>query len=244
MSNNENLSSSSTVYHKKQANYHDKRNVLNKSNLIEPIIRHRIQDSLFYKQYLYLTNESTILTIITKHINYIGGVDSIGRPSPFLQCLSRLLEIEPSFEIIRIYLNQLDFNEFKYLTCLTLLYIRLVYKSEEIYTIFDSYLKDYRKLKFKYKSPKLNEFKQPIYFAIIYMDEFIDDLLNNDRVFDIILPRLIPRLSLVEKGLIAPRQYFVDEDEIQKESFEDGEELIEASEIDDENESSYQSDSD
>ncbi|KAI5964870.1 uncharacterized protein KGF55_001941 [Candida pseudojiufengensis] len=238
--------SSSYVHHKKQANYHDKRNVLNKSNLVEPIIRHRIQDSLFYKQYLFLTNESTILPIIIEHVKYVSGVDSIGRPSPFLQVLLRLLEIEPSPEVIKVYLNQLDFNEFKYLTCVTLLYIRLVYESEQIYKIFDQYLKDYRKLKIKSKNPEFNEFKQPIFFKIIYMDEYIDEILNNDRIFDIILPRLIPRIQLVERGLIGPRQYFIDEEEIKNvlQNGKDEEKVIEVQNQDNESESSYQSDSD
>lgn len=203
----------STVHHKKQAKYHDKRNILNKSYLVEPIIRHRIHDSIFYKQHLYLTNESTILPVISQHVHYVSGADSVGRPSPFIQCILRLLELEPSKEIINVYLDQLSYNEFKYLTALTLLYIRLVYPSEEVYNIFDKYAQDYRKLRIRLKTPQFDYMQQPIHYKLGYMDEFIDDLLTQERVVDLILPRLIPRLSLVERGLVAPRQYFIDDEQ-------------------------------
>ncbi|KAG5417406.1 hypothetical protein I9W82_005039 [Candida metapsilosis] len=203
----------STVHHKKQAKYHDKRNILNKSYLVEPIIRHRIHDSIFYKQHLYLTNESTILPVISQHVHYVSGADSVGRPSPFIQCILRLLELEPSKEIINVYLDQLSYNEFKYLTALTLLYIRLVYPSEEVYNIFDKYAQDYRKLRIRLKTPQFDSMQQPIHYKLGYMDEFIDDLLTQERVVDLILPRLIPRLSLVERGLVAPRQYFIDDEQ-------------------------------
>ncbi|ODV65401.1 PRP38-domain-containing protein [Hyphopichia burtonii NRRL Y-1933] len=190
-----------------QPGYNDKRTVLNKASLIEPIIRHRIQDSTFYKQYLYLTNELTILPIITNHVKYIGGTDSIGRPLEFLCCSLRLLELDPPKEIISIYLNQYGYNEFKYLTGLILFYIRLSYSSQEIYTVFDEYLKDYRKLRFKLKTPKFLDNGLSVNFAIIHMDEWVDQLLTNERCIDLILPRLINRSLLVDRDLIDPRHY-------------------------------------
>ncbi|CCG21229.1 Fgr16 protein [Candida orthopsilosis Co 90-125] len=231
----------SSVYYKKQAKYHDKRNILNKSYLVEPIIRHRIHDSIFYKEHLYLTNESTILPIITQHVHYISGVDSVGRPSPFLQCLLRLLELEPSKEIINVYLDQLSYSEFKYLTALALLYVRLVFPSEEVYNIFDQHAQDYRKLRVKLKTPQFDAMQRPIHYKLGYMDEFIDGLLTQERVVDLILPRLIPRLSLVERGLVAPRQYFIG-DEMQKGVTNVSQNQDKT--IHSDGESSYQSDSD
>ncbi|RLV96198.1 Pre-mRNA-splicing factor 38 [Spathaspora sp. JA1] len=198
------------THHKKQAAYQDKRNILNKGYLIEPIIRHRIQDSIFYKQYLYLSNEATLLPIITEHVQYISGMDSSGRPSPFICCLLRMLELEPSSDMIDTYLTQLGFNEFKYLTALTLIYIRLVYSSEIIYEKFDRYFQDFRKLRIKLKSPIFNEVKLPITYGLTYFDEWVDDLLTKERVIDIILPRLMPRIKFVENGVLPPRQYHID----------------------------------
>ncbi|KAK6460406.1 PRP38 family-domain-containing protein, partial [Scheffersomyces coipomensis] len=205
-----------------QPSYNDKRNVTNKAYLIEPIIRHRIQDSIFYKQYLYLTNEATILPIIIDHVKFIGGTDSIGKSCQFLSCLFRLLELDPSQEIIDSYLTQLGFNEFKYLTALILIYIRITYNSSLVYSTFDKFGQDFRKLRIKLKSPEFNKFGIPINFKLTYMDEWIDDLLVNERVVNIILPRLTPRITLVENGLIEPKQYHHEKDEEEEEEEDDG----------------------
>ncbi|EAZ63783.2 hypothetical protein PICST_52656 [Scheffersomyces stipitis CBS 6054] len=217
----------------KQASYQDKRNVLNRAHLIEPIVRHRIQDSLFYKQHLHLTNEASILPVIIDQVHYLAGMDSSGRPSPFICCLLRLLELEPSMEIVQTCLDQLGYNEFKYLTALMLIYIRLVGSSDLVYTTFDKYLSDFRKLRTKLKSPIFNEKGLPINYRLTYFDEWIDNMLLQERVMDIILPRLTPRRNLVEKGLLEPRTYAV-RDEIEEE------EVDQSKNSDDE----YESDSD
>ncbi|KAK6457602.1 PRP38 family-domain-containing protein [Scheffersomyces xylosifermentans] len=230
------VSKEHTTSFKKQASYNDKRNVVNKAHLIEPIIRHRIQDSIFYKQYLYLTNEASILQVIVSKVKYVAGTDSNGRPSPFISCLLRLLELEPSSEIIDAYMDQLGYNEFKYLTALVLIYVRLTGSSEQVYRTFDKYFQDFRKLRFRMKSPTFNEMKLPVNYRITYMDEWVDDLLSNERVIDTILPRLIPRQTLVERGQLAPREYSVEEEVAKREEAGD--------EKEEEAESEYESDSD
>lgn len=217
-----------------QAAYSDKRIVLHKSHLIEPIIRHRIQDSIFYKQHLYLTNEATILPVITESVHYIAGTDSVGRPSPYLCCLLRLLELEPSQEILDAYITQLGYNEFKYLTALILHYVRLVFPSGYVYNQFDAYYEDYRKLRIKLKSPEFDSNSMPIHYKLTYMDQWVDELVTQERVVDIILPRLVPRQLLVQKGEVQPRKYYVDEKEDLKNTQSDKSE----------SESDYQSDSD
>jgi pre-mRNA-splicing factor 38 len=197
----------------RQASYQDKRNVVNKAYLLEPIIRHRIQESVFYKQYLYLTNEATILPVIINHVKYIGGTDSFGKPSEFLCCVLRLLELDPSVDIIDVYRDQLGYNEFKYLTAVVLLYIRLCATSAEVYNKLDKYYQDYRKLRFKLKSPEFDSHQMAINYKLTYIDEWVDELLLKDRVVDIKLPRLVPRQQLLEKQLVQPRQFNVDVDE-------------------------------
>ena len=147
---------------------------------------------------------------LLQNMHYIGGTDSSNRPSTFISCLFRLLELEPSKEIIKTYLTQLDFNEFKYLTALTLIYIRLTYPSQEVYSIFDQYFQDFRKLRIKLKTPVFDSQKLPIHYKITFIDEWVDTLLVNERVIDLMLPRLIPRTTLVERGQLAPRQYYID----------------------------------
>lgn len=219
---------------KRQASYQDKRNVTNKAYLIEAIIRHRIQDSIFYKQYLYLTNEATIIPIIIDQVKYIGGTDANGRPSPFLCCLLRLLELDPSQDILNIYQNQLNYQEFKYLTSIVLIYYRLTLNNHMVYNLLDDYYQDYRKLLFKLKVPEFDDKNLPIKYRLTYMDEWVDDLLTKERVIDIQLPRLLPRLHFLQKNLVKPRQYHVDLD---NENTNQQENTIDSN-------SDYQSDSD
>lgn len=188
-----------------QASYNDKRNIFNKSHLIETIVRNRIKDTIFYKQYLYLTNEQTILPVIVNHVKYISGLDANNRPGPFLCCLLRLLEISPSSIIIQIYLNQ---TNFKYLTALILLYIRMTYKSHEVYSITDPYFSNFSRLKVQLSSPKFHN-GIAVNYDFTFMDVFVDELLHNDRVVDILLPRMESRLDLMDKGVLGQRQYFI-----------------------------------
>lgn len=183
----------------------DKRNVANKANLVEPIVRHRVQDSLFYKQHLHLTNEQTILNVIVDHVQFVGGTDSSNRPSPFLCCLVRLLEIEPSPEIVELYLTQNGFNEFKYLTALSLVYCRMLGGSK-FFELYDRYIVDYRKLRFQDKQFQLVN-GAPVHYSIKCMDELVDDLIESERVVDIKIPHLAPRLLYVLRGEAAPRDY-------------------------------------
>lgn len=192
-----------------QAQYLDKRNVLNKSYLIETIVRNRIKDSLFYKQYLYLTNEQTILPVIVDQVHYVGGSDSSNRPSPFLCCLLRMLEINVSLAIIKAYLAR---PEFKYLTCLALFYCRLTQKLVEVYTLLDSYNANYSKLRMKLTTPVMRD-GIPVNFTLTYMDEFVDNLLQ-ERCLGLILPILDARLVLVDKGEIKEREFLVKSSEL------------------------------
>lgn len=211
---------------KKQASYSDKSNVTRKAYLVEPIIRHRIQDSLFYKQYLYLTNEATILSIITNQVKYIGSTNANGKPTPFICCFLRLLELEPSRDIIEMCLHQLGTNEFKYLTALIMLYIRVVWPSDEVIIALEPFYADYRKLRFQLRSPIMVK-GMSILYQLSHIDVWCDDLLHNERVVGLILPRMASRHVFHERGLIGERKYHG---------------IVSASE--NESESDYESDSD
>ncbi|CAK7897320.1 hypothetical protein CAAN1_15S00188 [[Candida] anglica] len=211
----------------KQAAYHDKRVVTNKSYLIEPIVRHRILDSLFYKQYLFLANESTILPVITQHVRYIGGTDSVGRPSPFLCCLLRLLELEPSSEIVEYCLNQ---THFKYVSALYMMYVRLTATNEYAYIQLEPYRSDYRKLRIQLKYPESVDGLQ-VRYKLSYVDEWSYLLLTQPRALGLILPRIPPRDQLEDAGVLQARlANFSDDDNA------DGEGVPESSD--------YESDSD
>ncbi|KAG7195355.1 uncharacterized protein KQ657_003883 [Scheffersomyces spartinae] len=191
----------------RQASYQDRRTVLGKAHLIEPIVRHRIHESLFYKQYLHLTNEATLMTVVDQQVQYVGGADGIGKPCPFLCCLLRMLELEPLSEMIDVYLNQLGYNLFKYLTAMALLYVRLTYSSDKVYTILDTFYTDFRKLRFLLKIPVYTATGSACHYKLSYIDELVDELICRERVCDIILPRITPRQRLVEQDQVAPRIY-------------------------------------
>lgn len=158
-----------------------------------------------------MTNELTILPIIVNHVTNIGGTDANGRPSPFICCMLRLLEIEPSEEILTMYSSQLGYNRFKYLTSLVMIYYRLTKLPVEVYRSLEPFFKDYRKLKLQLKVP---EFDNGIarHFSEYTIDQWADELLQKERVVDIILPRLPPRHLLLQKGELEPRAYYIDEE--------------------------------
>ncbi|MBS1889873.1 MAG: hypothetical protein JST59_01145 [Actinobacteria bacterium] len=49
-------------------------------------------------------------------------------------------------------------------------------------------------------------------FSILYMDEFVDQLLNNEIVLDVVLPRIQRRQILEEQELLEPRQSVLEQE--------------------------------
>ena len=92
---------------------------------------------------------------------------------------------------------------------------------------------DYRKMKRMNKQAK---------YELIHMDEFIDELLHNDRVCDISLPRMQKRAVLEELNEIEPRISALDVN-LDDDDDDDGETSSSESESKSESFSSSQSDS-
>ncbi|EIW66744.1 hypothetical protein TREMEDRAFT_18685, partial [Tremella mesenterica DSM 1558] len=147
----------------------------NPQYLIEKVIRARIYDSLYWKEHCFALNaESIIDKAITLHA--IGGTYDRQTPTPFICLTLKLLQLQPEKEILMEYLLA---EEFKYLRALAALYIRLTFRSMDVYEILEPLMKDYRKLRIRH----------PGGYSLTYFDQFIDDLLKEERVCDIILPR-------------------------------------------------------
>lgn len=164
----------------------------NPQYLVETVIRNRIYESPYWKEQCFaLTAE----TLIDKAIDLkcIGGVYGNQKPTAFLCLLLKLLQIQPEKEILIEYLQA---DEFKYLRALAAMYIRMTFRSVEVYEILEPLLKDYRKLRYRTNTG----------YTLTYMDEFVDNLLREERVCDIILPRLAKRSVLEETGEIGPRK--------------------------------------
>jgi pre-mRNA-splicing factor 38A len=89
----------------------------------------------------------------------------------------------------------------------------MTFRAVEVYEILEPLLKDYRKLRYRDQSKHL--FMDPVQstthllsagYSLTYIDEFVDRLLNEDRVCDIILPRIPKRAVLEENGELTQRQ--------------------------------------
>jgi len=101
--------------------------------------------------------------------------------------------IQPEKEILVEYLLVEDF---KYLRALAAMYIRMTFRAVEVYELLEPLLKDYRKLRRLSMSG----------YNLTYMDEFVDELLTEERVCDLILPRLPKREMLEETEGLQPRR--------------------------------------
>ena len=166
-------------------------------HLIEAILRHRIYDSMYWKEKCFgLTAETLIDRAI--ELNYIGSTFSHNsKATPFICLVLKLLQIQPDKEIIYEYINQ---DDYKYLRALGLLYIRLTCRPIEIYTLLEPFYNDYRKL----VTRSVNG------WGLTHMDEFVDELLTEERVLNIILPHIPKRLILTKNKLLLPRKSTLD----------------------------------
>jgi len=76
------------------------------------------------------------------------------------------------------------------------MYIRMTFRPVEVYELLEPLLKDFRKLR------RLSMTG----YDLTYMDAFVDQLLTEDRVCDLILPRLPKREILEETEGLQPRR--------------------------------------
>ena len=158
---------------------------------VELILRNRVFNSYYWKEKCFgLTSETIIDKIL--ELKYIGGMNhSSNQPTDFICLFIKLLQLNPSEEIIDEYLSDPDL---KYLRALTALFIRFAYPPAKIYTKLEKLYCDYKKLVIlKSKG-----------YAIIHMDEYIDSLLNEEHIFEISLPKIPKRNVLEENGELKP----------------------------------------
>ncbi|KAK9460899.1 PRP38 family-domain-containing protein [Lipomyces oligophaga] len=165
---------------------------MNPARLIEKIIRERIFDSLYWKEQCFGLTAATLCDRAAE-LTYIGGQYGTQRPTPFLCLAFKMIQLQPEREIVLEYLAAEDF---KYLRALAAFYIRLVYPALEVYKLLEPLLADYRKLRSRSNTG----------FKLTYMDEFVDMLLTEERVCDIALPRVTPRIVLEDREELEPRE--------------------------------------
>ena len=140
----------------------------------------------------FLNNKLSNLLFLTKFyliFRYIGGVyGGNTKPTPFLCLLLKMLQIQPEKETVVEFIKN---EEFKYVRALGALYMRLTGTSVDCYKYLEPLFNDNRKLR-----RQSNEGK----FELIHMDEFIDELLGEERSCDVILPRIQKCHAIEEKN--------------------------------------------
>ncbi|KAF9559184.1 hypothetical protein EC968_006725 [Mortierella alpina] len=163
--------------------------------LIEKILRTRIYESTYWKEQCFGLTESSIIEKAYE-LTYIGGQYGVQKPTEFICLVLKLLQLQPREEIVIKYITGLDESENnKYLRALGAFYLRLVGKPVDIYKYLESLLADSRKLRKRGAGG----------YSIIHMDEFVDELLREERVCDVVLPRLVKRYVLEDAGELDPR---------------------------------------
>ncbi|ALC41567.1 Prp38 [Drosophila busckii] len=172
----------------------------NPQYLIEKIIRSRIYDSKYWKEQCFaLTAE--LLVDKAMELRFVGGVYGGNiKPTQFLCLTLKMLQIQPEKDIVVEFIKN---EEFKYVRALGAFYLRLTGAAIDCYKYLEPLYIDNRKLRRQNRSGQ---------FEIVYMDEYIDELLRNDRVCDIILPRIQKRSILEENNELEPKVSVLDED--------------------------------
>lgn len=138
-------------------------NGVNSMLYVEKIVRERVFDSLYWKQYCFQLNESTILDKAME-LQVIGSFEGSGRPFPFLCLFVKMVQLTPARDIVEFYIQQ---DRFKYLKVLGLLYARIVYRD---YELIKEHLVDYRKLRL-YENGE---------YQLTFVDEVVDRLINEE----------------------------------------------------------------
>lgn len=191
----------------------------NPQYLIEKIIRTRIYDSKYWKEECFALS-AELLVDKAMALRFIGGVFGGNiKATPFICLTLKMLQIQPEKDIIVEFIRN---EEFKYVRALGAFYMRLVGSSLDCYKYLEPLLADSRKLRRQ---------KRDGSFDLIHMDEYIDELLREDRMFDVILPRMQKRHVLEENNELEAKVSALDDD------FEDG---LESSDEEEEEEKHYE----
>ncbi|KAL3418888.1 PRP38 family protein [Phlyctema vagabunda] len=170
-------------------------NGLNPATIMEKPVRERIIDSYFWKDQCFGVNEADIVDRVVSHVRFIGGTyGDAQRPSPFLCLAFKLLQLGPSDDILREYLEH-GGERFKYLRALACFYIRMTRPAKDVFTLLEPYLNDFRKLKSKRRDGTI----------LTYMDQWVDDLLTKDRLCATTLYKMPKREILEDLDVLDPR---------------------------------------
>ncbi|GAA5830814.1 hypothetical protein JCM3766R1_003436 [Sporobolomyces carnicolor] len=165
----------------------------NPQYLVPTVIRQRVYDTLYWKEHCFALDAASVIDKAVG-LNHVGGTYANTRPTEFMCLVLKLLQLQPEREIVLEYLRA---EEFKYLRALAAFYVRLTFDSLNVHEVLEPLLDDYRKLRFRGMDGS---------YRVTTIDQFADELLTDEMVCEIQLPRLTQRKVLEETEGLAPRR--------------------------------------
>ncbi|KAI9990749.1 hypothetical protein PInf_018307 [Phytophthora infestans] len=172
---------------------------VNPQTLVEKIMRNRIYASIYWKEQCFGLTAETLVDKAVELQEFGGTFGGNQQPTHFLCLLLKMLQLQPELEVVKQFIENEDY---KYVTVLGAVYLRLVGKPLEVYTLLEPLLSDYRKIR------KRNV----IGWDITHVDEIADALLNEEYYIDLALPRLVERELLEKNDGLAPRRSPLEDD--------------------------------
>ncbi|ETL35087.1 hypothetical protein L916_12745, partial [Phytophthora nicotianae] len=166
---------------------------VNPQTLVEKIMRNRIYASIYWKEQCFGLTAETLVDKAVELQEFGGTFGGNQQPTHFLCLLLKMLQLQPELEVVKQFIENEDY---KYVTVLGAVYLRLVGKPLEVYTLLEPLLSDYRKIR------KRNV----IGWEITHVDEIADALLHEEYYIDLALPRLADRELLEKNEGLAPRR--------------------------------------
>ena len=154
-------------------------------HLIDPKTRHKIYNSVYWLQYCFGVN----LVVFVDRAQMIKGVGGLyghlKQPCEFLCLFLKLLELEPSRDIILYFLNTKCW-QMKHLRLLAALYVRFTFPPEDVYRFLEPLLLQYNQVAILRDDA----------FQITHFDEIIHSFLHDEFWCGVSLPPLTPRVGL------------------------------------------------
>ncbi|KAE8904654.1 hypothetical protein PF005_g17290 [Phytophthora fragariae] len=166
---------------------------VNPQTLVEKIMRNRVYASVYWKEQCFGLTAETLVDKAVELAEFGGTFGGNQQPTRFLCLLLKMLQLQPELEVVRQFVEN---DDYKYVTVLGAVYLRLVGKPRDVYELLEPLLSDYRKIR------KRNVMG----WEITHVDEIADALLNEEYYIDLALPRLVDRELLEKNEGLPPRR--------------------------------------
>ncbi|GBF98636.1 pre-mRNA-splicing factor [Raphidocelis subcapitata] len=172
----------------------------NPQNLVEKITRNKIQASVYWKEQCFGLSAETMIDRAVE-LRSIGGMyGEPNKPTEFVCLILKMLQIQPSFDIV---VELIRNEDYKYVRLLGAFYLRLTGRALDVYTYLEPLYNDFRKVRVRSSGGA---------YVLSHVDAVVDDMLRRDYLFDIALPHIPNRVTMVNTGQLEPRVSVLDEE--------------------------------